>query len=109
MVSVKFTVKVAAAALAPTVKVWIGLDVNNDNAVTGSEIRPITGDKGTFTDTFSANAAATAGLDYLVFVQAPHGSTYTIEAKDAAGKTVASPPTGKVGTTTHAATTGLLS
>ena len=108
MVTVKFTVKVTAAALAPPVQVWIGLDINNDNAVNGSEIRPIKGDKGTFVDTFSAAAPVTTGLDYLVFLQAPHGSTYAITAVDGAGKSVAAPPVGKVGTTTHAATTSLL-
>lgn len=108
MASVNFTVTVTAAAVHATPAVWAGLDHDGDDQVESMEIVPLTGgDGGVYAGDLPAPDGPTAGLDYIVMVQAPQGSTYTVLATRA-GKTLASPKTATVGQTGYAATTGVL-
>jgi hypothetical protein len=110
VLSVTFTVRVNRSSLGPPVKVVVGLDVNNDNRVSTGETQEVSANaEGDHVVTFSASAAATAGLDYVVVVEAPAGSMYSVKAVDGAGKVVASPKAGTVGSSRHGATTGVLS
>lgn len=108
MASIRFTVTVAAAALRATPAVWAGLDHDGDDQVESMEIVPLTGGEGgIYTGDLPGPDGATAGLDYIVMVQAPQGSTYTVLiTRD--GKTLASPKAATVGYSGYAATTGVL-
>ena len=108
MASVRFTVTVAAAAVHAAPAVWAGLDQDGDDQVESMEIVPLAGGEGgVYAGDLPGPAGATAGLDYIVMVQAPQGSTYAVViTRD--GKTLASPKTASVGLSGYAATTGVL-
>lgn len=108
MASVRFTVTVAAAAVHASPAVWAGLDHDGDDQVESMEIVPLPGGEGgVYAGDVPAPDGPTAGLDYIVMVQAPQGSTYTVViTRD--GKTLASPKAATVGYSGYAATTGVL-